>query len=172
MNGPTPDPNPLIVGARRWRVQMKSGEQRLVAADTLEPIGSFGLAFRTRDIVVYGVAFGAYAEFAEIDPEDDATPHVQVIPALDDGEPVDTTNRKTTELLRRCPAALPPERRDDGLSVLWGALPENGDWIALSVARTTFKETVGGFPPRAYKRFNEALSAAKANGLVEVVGDS
>jgi hypothetical protein len=166
------DPNPLIVGSRRWRVWLKSGEQRIVCADTLDPISSFGLAFSTRDVVVFGLAFGTYTEFEQIDPESNETPHVQVIAARDSTDAPQGQKRKTPQSLRRLPAASPSSLKDEAVTSLWACLPENGDWIALALAKSTFKAREGGFPVNAYRRFNEAVAAARANGLIEVFGDA
>ncbi|MEZ6028350.1 MAG: hypothetical protein R3C46_01245 [Hyphomonadaceae bacterium] len=166
MNGPKPDPDPVVVGARRWRVFMKSGEQRIVRADDLAPIGSFGLSFSVRGKAVYGLPFGTYVEYEEID-DDSECPHVDRIPAPE-GEREKVG--KSTEAIRLVSGATATPTVAE--KKLLAVLPVDGQWVVRREVREAYRVKYGGFPATTYKAFNEAVTVAKANGLIEVTGDA
>jgi hypothetical protein len=166
MTGPRPDPNPLMIGARRWRVLMKNGDQRVVTADDLEPIGSFGLSFTVGGKAVYGLPFGTYVEYEEIDADGEC-PHVSRV-AAPEGQPEKLSKAVATIRLVVGSTA----KVSAAESKLIAVLPADGQWLARRDAREAYREKYGGFPASTYKAFNEALATATANGLVETTGEA
>lgn len=164
MNGPRPDPNELPHGAYQWRVAMKSGDTWIVTADTLESFGTFGLSFRVANNIVAVVPHGQFQTCEQIEI-DGATPYIRVEAASETPEAA----RKGSAMIRAVPTAATASLSKD-VRLLISILPGDGTWIGVSVVRSTFKERIGGFPPSAYKAFNDAIAVARANGVIETTG--
>lgn len=159
------DIDQIAIGARQWRVPMKTGETWIVSADQLQAMGSLGLSFSTGGTVVVVVPFGAFAGCEEIDPATNLTPHVLVIPKAGGEEPSPSKIKREAMICAVVGKKAKP--KSEGLKLLLTLLPADGKWTTLLAVRAEFKAKQGGYPPFAYRELNEAVALGRSQGLVE-----
>lgn len=168
------EPIPL----RQWRVTMKTGETWVVTADRLDPIPSLGLSFSVAGATTAVVPFGTFSACEEIAATTEDTPGIRKLPAPDDAPGSETKTKRggggtKTKMIRTTEAANDyyneNEGEDDDVVRLILAIDcTKPEGEPLKEVRASFLEIVGGFPPKTYKRFNDALAAAVEDKFVEL----